>query len=226
MSYQAEKLSQSLRRTVVGLTGLQKRLFFVRPENFNFERRGKFKSPLFVALAAILATQFPIADAQAQSTDCPTISGTRTTTVPLVTNDETCTVTRSGKVEAVGPTDGSTRIILGNRVTNAAGFRITGRRVTLINRGLISGRREGNTNWGQGVAIGGPKAKVINYGTIKSSNHNAFGILIARDNTNSPVLELLDGHVYVDHTSHHPRSSSRTHRGALAMSSNSLSVAL
>ena len=60
MIYQAEKLSQSLRRTVVGLTGLQKRLFFARPKKFNFLGRGKFKSPLFVALAAIVATQFPI----------------------------------------------------------------------------------------------------------------------------------------------------------------------
>ena len=112
MSYQAEKLSQSLRRTVVGLTGLQKRLFFVRPKNFSFKKGGgKLKSPLFVALAAILATQFPIADAQAQSADCPTISGARMTTVPLGT-DETCTVTSSGKVEAVGATSANTRIVL------------------------------------------------------------------------------------------------------------------
>ena len=199
MSYQAENLSQSLRRTVVGLTGLQKRLFFVRPKNFNFLGRGKFKSPLFVALAAILATQFPIADAQAQSTTCPTISGTRTTTVPLGT-DETCTVTSSGKVEAVGATATNTRIVYGNSRTNAAGFRIEGARATVINRGLVSGRREGNNNWGQGIAIAGTHAKVINYGTIKSSNANAYGILIATA-AHTPVLEFLGGQVYVDQAS-------------------------
>ena len=108
MSCQAKNLSQSLRGIVVGLTGIQKRLFFVRPQIFNiFWGEGKYKSPLFVALAAILATQFSIADAQAQSTDCPTISGTRTTTVPLET-DEKCTVTSSGKVEAVGDTPTNT----------------------------------------------------------------------------------------------------------------------
>ena len=200
MSYQAEKLSQSLRRTVVGLTGLQKRLFFVRPENFNFLGRGKFKSPLFVALAAILATQFPIADAQAQSASCPTISGARTTTVPLGVNDEKCTVTSSGKVEAVGATPTNQRIAYQGEVTNAAGFRITGNRVTLINRGLISGRREGHSTWGQGVAIAGNNAKVINYGTIKTSNANAHVILLGT-NAYAPVLELLGGQVFADRAS-------------------------
>ena len=203
MSYQAENLSQSLRRTVVGLTGLQKRLSFARPESFNFLGRGKFKSPLFVALAAILATQFPIADAQAQSTDtdCPTISGTRTTTVPMLGTDETCTVTSSGKVEAVGATDTNNRIVSGSRRTNAAGFRIEGARATVINRGLISGKSNRNDNrWGQGIAIAGNNAKVINYGTIKTANADAYGILIATGAQN-PVLEFLGGQVYVDKTS-------------------------
>ena len=203
MSYQEENLFQSLRRIVFGLADLQKRLFFVRPQISNsFFGRGKYKSPLFVALAAILATQFPIADAQAQSTDCPTISGTRTTTVPLGT-DETCTVTSTGKVEAVGDTDTNTRIIHStnpNNVTNAAGFRIGGPRATVINRGLISGVHDGNNQWGQGIAIAGTHAKVINYGTIKTSNQNAFGILIATG-AHTPVLEILGGHVYTDHAS-------------------------
>ena len=111
---------------------------------------------------------------------------------------EKCTVASSGKVEAVGDTPTNTRIIHGNSVTNAAGFRIIGNRATLINRGLISGRHGDNNQWGQGIAIGGTHAKVINYGTIKTSNQNAFGVLIATS-AHTPVLEFLSGRVYVDH---------------------------
>ena len=198
MIYQAEKLSQSLRRTVVGLTGLQKRLFFARPKNFNFLGRGKFKSPLFVALAAILATQFPIADAQAQ-TGCPGVTGEHTATVALTRKGEHCTVERGAKVEAVGPTATNTRIIYQGNVTQAAGFRITANEVVLVNRGLISGRRSQNT-WGQGVAIAGNKAHVVNYGTIKTSNRDAFAILLGTD-AYAPELDILGGQVYVDDAS-------------------------
>ncbi len=70
----------------------------------------------------------------------------------------------------------------------------------MINRGLISGRHGDNNQWGQGVAIGGTHAKVINYGTIKTSNQNAYGILIATS-AHTPVLEFLGGQVFVDHAS-------------------------
>ena len=229
MSYQEENLFQSLRRIVFGLADLQKRLFFVRPQKFNiFWREGKYKSPLFVALAAILATQFPIADAQAQ-TGCPSVTGEHTATVALTRKGEHCTVEWGAKVEAVGRTATNTRIIYNNDVTQAAGFRITANEVVLVNRGLISGRANNNgNNWGQGVAIAGNKVRVVNYGTIKSSNQNAFAILLATV-AHSPVLEFLGGQVYVDHA-FIPISSIRSRRihvpGAVTLASNSLSAAL
>ena len=67
---QQENLPQSLRRIAVGLTGLQKRLF----SDVRKILRGKYNSPLFDSLAAVLATLLPVAGTQSQ-TSCPGITG-------------------------------------------------------------------------------------------------------------------------------------------------------
>ena len=67
---QQENLPHSLRRTAVGLTGLQKRLISVLRKFCG----GRYKSPLFDSLAAILAILFPVAGARPQ-TSCPSITG-------------------------------------------------------------------------------------------------------------------------------------------------------
>ena len=88
---QQENLPQSLRRIAVGLTGLQKRLI---SDLRNF--LGRYKSPLFDSLAAILATPFPVAGARSQSS-CPSITGEVTTTLKVEANQK-CTIQSSGSI--------------------------------------------------------------------------------------------------------------------------------
>ena len=92
---QQENLPHSLRRTAVGLTGLQKRLISVLRNFFG----GRYKSPLFDSPAAILAILFPVAGARPQ-TSCPSITGEVTSTLTVGASQK-CTIQQSSGSIAV-----------------------------------------------------------------------------------------------------------------------------
>ncbi len=89
---QQENLPQSLRRISVGLTGLQKRLF----SDVRKILGGKYNSPLFDSLAAVLATLLPVAGTQSQ-TSSPGITG-EVTSPPTVGANQKCTIQSSGSI--------------------------------------------------------------------------------------------------------------------------------
>ena len=103
------------RRTETGVLG--------HPKNF----RGKVKSSLFVALAAILATLIPAAGAQAQTT-CPSITGVVTPDANdvgiIVGANQNCTMQSTGRIN-----------ILSGPIVTA--FKINGARSKVINYGNI-----------------------------------------------------------------------------------------
>ena len=86
------------------------------------------KAPLFVALAAILATLLPVAGAQAQTT-CPSIFGVVTGKVTLGANQK-CTLESSGRINIESD--------------NSSAFFFSGARSKVINYGNINLRGENN----------------------------------------------------------------------------------
>ena len=157
-----DHLSPSLRRAAVGLTGIRKRVFSDGRKILG--GGGKCKAPLFVALAAILATLFPAAGAQAQtSTSCPSITGEVSSTITVGANQE-CTLESSGRINV-------------DTAGNAA-FDITGAGSKVINYGNI------NLLASDGVAfqLSGDADNVeieflagsVNAGNLAGGNHLVF----------------------------------------------------
>ena len=178
--HQEDHLSESLRRIAVGLTGLQKRMF---SDVRKILGGGEYRSPLFVALAAILASQFPAAGAQAQTT-CPSITGEVTSTLTVAANQQ-CTIRPSGRITVDAEGVNNLAVVL-----NAGS--------TLVNRGTITADStashplQGIYFEAHAVRIAGAGAKVINYGNIelRQTDGRAFQVLQNADNVD---IEFLSG---------------------------------
>ena len=153
---------------------------FGRPQNF---RGGENKSPLFVALAAILASQFPTAGAQAQTT-CPSITGEATSLQTVAANQQ-CTIESSGRITVDAEGVHNVAVVL-----NAGS--------TLVNRGTITAdSTASHPSLGiyydaHAVRISGAGVKVINYGNIelRQADGRAFQVL---SNANNVDIEFLSG---------------------------------
>ena len=177
-----DNLSESLRRTAVGLTGLQKRLF---SDIRKIRGGGKCKFPLFVALAAILASQFPIAGAEAQtSTTCPSITGEVTSTLTVAANQQ-CTIESSGSITVEAEGVDNYGVVLN------AGSTLVNRGTITVDSTEISGI-PGVFHNNYAVRISGAGSKVINYGNInvRQLDGRAFDIL---QNANNVEIEFLSG---------------------------------
>ena len=118
---QQENLPQSLRRIAVGLTGLHKRLF----SDVRKILGGKYNSPLFDSLAAVLTTLLPAAGAQSK-TSSPGITG-EVTSPPTVGANQKCTIQSSGSIAVDTAEANNTAVNL------SAG-------PALVNRGTISAK--------------------------------------------------------------------------------------
>ena len=114
MSYQNEILSPLLRRIVVGLTGLQKRLFFVSSQKIR--GGGESRLHLCIALAGLFLSLITLENAVAQqSCTSPTvISDERTRAVNSSKHGECIRVTSTGSVK---PGSGSSFSVRHNNVS-------------------------------------------------------------------------------------------------------------
>ena len=215
---QEDHLSPSLRRIAAGLSGLQKRVFSDLRKIFGEGYAGKYKSPLFFALATILATLFPVAGAQAgHGSDPPPISCppsitgdvtlvttnhdvTTASNTVVVTGGQTCTIESTGNINP--PTkENTTRAV-----------ELGGHNPTVIHRGTIDLREKRATNYSVPGAfqsnshtfiaffITGPGSKVtVDGGTINLPEQGST-VFAVQQGANNPVIEFLSGSASLTNT--------------------------
>ena len=203
--HQEDHLSPSLRRIAAGLTDLQKRVFSDLRKNLG---GGEYKTPLFVALAAILATLFPVAGAQAQI-NCVTgtpITGEVTTVVTgnpttssntiVVNGDQTCIIDSTANIKPLTKEDTTRAVQLG------------GHNPKVIHRGNIYLRNIRHPQYsgaGRGHSyiaffITGPGSKVtVDGGTINLPEISS-SVFAVQNGANNPVIEFLSGSASLTNT--------------------------
>ena len=205
---QEDHLSPLLRRIAAGLTGLQKRAFSDLRKIFWEGYAGKYKSPLFVALATILATLFPVAGAQAQI-NCVTgtpVTGEVTTVVTgnpttssntiVVNGDQTCIIDSTANIKPLTKEDTTRAVQLG------------GHNPKVIHRGNIYLRNIRHPQYsGAGAGhsyiaffITGPGSKVtVDGGTINLPEISS-SVFAVQNGANNSVIEFLSGSASLTNT--------------------------
>ena len=204
--HQEDHLSPSSRRVAVGLSGLTEAGVFGPPQKFR--GGGKYKTPLFVALAAILATLFPVAGAQAQIncvTDTP-ITGEVTTVVTgnpttssntiVVNGDQTCIIESTANIKPLTKEDTTRAVQLGghNPKVNFRG--------TIYLRNIRHPQYSGAGAGHSYIAffITGPGSKVtVDGGTINLPEISS-SVFAVQNGANNSVIEFLSGSASLTNT--------------------------
>ena len=192
MSDRKENLSQSLRRTVAGLTAFTEAAVFEHPQKL----RGNRKSILPIALAGLLAVLFPAADAAAQQacTQTTVISTASAEPVASSANGECITLPYARRIEnRIHATHSNVKISIDGKIEHdsysfqTVDVRGDNAEVKVGNSGSVVANKSKN-----GIEISGQNGRVIISGKVISTAPSGLGAGTAINFGNGGYIEVRE----------------------------------